>query len=447
MNNDLPLAGIRVLDLTSVWAMPYACGMLTDYGAEVIKIEALQRLDTTRNAGTYADQDSGPYPWNAPGTFSVINRGKRSLMLNMADERGRELFRELVKTADIVVENFTARVMRNWKLDYEHLKELRPDIIMVSNTGYGHGGPWESYPVQGTALEATTGIPNYTGYVGGRPWTAVQSYPDFVACWHGLFGIMSALRRREVTGQGQWIDCGMYAANVSMIGEGILDYVANGRLGERIGNRDYINGVQGVYQTQGDDQWMAVTAATDAEWLALRNVVGDQLWGTGKPPATLAEARSRHDEVDAVLTAWAVTQTREGSVETMRAAGLASGPVNDARDLFLDPQIKERGLYELVLQAPESNAGIRPVIGRAFHASETKFKVQRPAPPLGEGNEYVLKEILGLSDSEFADLEADKLTGKKPPVEPETGLPIDALLGVRRIRIHDADYKKVIGLV
>ena len=447
MNNELPLAGIRVLDLTSVWAMPYACGMLTDYGAEVIKIEALQRLDTTRNAGTYPDQNSGPYPWNAPGTFNLINRGKRSITLNMADERGRELFRELVKTADIVVENFTARVMRNWQLDYDHLKELKPDIIMVSNTGYGHGGPWESYPVQGTALEATTGIPNYTGYVGGRPWTAVQSYPDFVACWHGLFGIMGALRRRERTGLGQWIDCGMYSANVSMVGEGILDYEANGRLGERIGNRDHINGVQGVYQTQGDEQWFAVAAATDAEWDALCGVIGAAAWGDISRPATLADARARHDDVDAILSTWAATQTREGAVDAFRAAGLPAGPCNDARDLFLDPQVKARGLYEMVELAPEANGGTRPLIGRAFVASETKFKVQRPAPPLGEANEYVFKEILGLTDQEFADLEADKITGKRPPVdEPETGLPIDALLGVRRIRIHDADYKKVIGI-
>ena len=134
-------------------------------------------------------------------------------------------------------------------------------------------------------------------------------------------------------------------------------------------------------------------------------------------------------------------------MDAFRAAGLPAGPCNDARDLFLDPQVKARGLYEMVELAPEANGGTRPLIGRAFVASETKFKVQRPAPPLGEANEYVFKEILGLTDQEFADLEADKITGKRPPVdEPETGLPIDALLGVRRIRIHDADYKKVIGI-
>ena len=267
----LPLAGIRVLDLTSVWAMPYACGVLTDLGAEVIKIEGLQRLDTTREAGLYPDTNGGFEPWNNPGTYSVLNRGKRSITLNMASERGRELFRELVKTADIVVENYTARVMRNWQLDYDHLKELRPGIIMVSNTGYGHGGPWESYPVQGTSLEATTGIPNFSGYPGGRPWTIGQSYPDLVAMWHGLFGVMTALRRRTLTGEGQWIDLGMYSANVALQGEAMLDYVANGRLGERMGNRDHINGVQGAYQTAGDDQWLVVAAATDGEWLAMKH--------------------------------------------------------------------------------------------------------------------------------------------------------------------------------
>ena len=147
--------------------------------------------------------------------------------------RGVEAFKRLVAHCDIVVENYTARVMRGWGLDYEHLKELNPRLIMVSNTGYGHGGPWESVPVQGTALEATTGIPNFSGYRDGRPWTIGQSYPDFVSMWHGLFCVMAALRQRQETGEGQWIDLGMYAANVAMQGEAMLDFAANGRKGAR----------------------------------------------------------------------------------------------------------------------------------------------------------------------------------------------------------------------
>ena len=444
----LPLTGIRVLDLTSVWAMPYAAGVLTDLGAEVIKIEALQRLDSSRGMGVWPDTIGGREPWNAVGTFSVLNRGKRSITLNMADERGREVFRDLVKISDIVVENYTARVMRNWKLEYEHLEQLRPGLIMVSNTGYGHGGPWESYAVQGTALESTTGIPNYTGYIGGRPWTVGQSYPDFVAMWHGLFCVMTALRRRTLTGEGQWIDLGMYAANVALQGEGVLDYVANDRLGERMGNRDFTGGVQGCYQTDGDDRWLAVSAQSDDEWRALRDVIGPTAWGEVAPPTTLAEARTRHDEVDLVVGAWAAARHREDAVDILRGAGLPAGPVNDARDLFFDPQLQERGLYEYVDHAPGTGVGRRPIIGRAFHLSDTQFHVHRPAPPLGEANGYVFQELLGMSDKDYNGLLAAEITGTRAPLdEPQSGLPIDALLGVRRIRIHDAEYKERLGIV
>ncbi|HJM75270.1 MAG TPA: CoA transferase [Dehalococcoidia bacterium] len=438
--NGLPLDGIRVLDLTSVWAMPYAAGVLTDLGAEVIKIEALQRLDQNRELGVWPDTEGGFEPWNNNGTFSVLNRGKRSITLNLAHERGRDAFRELVKISDVVLENYTARVMRGWELDFAHLSELRPGLIMVSNTGYGHGGPWESYAVQGTALESTTGIANFSGYRGGRPWTVGQSYPDFVAMWHGLFCIMAALRRRTLTGEGHWIDLGMYQTNVSLQGEAMLDYVANGRLGERLGNRDHTVAVQGCYQTLGDDRWIVFSAQSDAEWGALSAVLGEVDWDE-EPPTTLAEARARHDEVDGVVGAWAATRSREDAVEALRGAGLAAGPVNDARDLFLDPQVRERGLYEWVQHARGTGVGLRPIIGRAFRLSETPLHVRGPAPSLGEANAYVFKELLGMSDEQFDAMVEQEITGTLAPLdEARSGLPIDALLGARRIRVHDPDY-------
>jgi len=445
--SQLPLEGIRVLDLSSVWAMPYATGLMADLGAEVIKIEALQRLDSNRGFAVWPETEGGREPWNAVGVFSIINRGKRSLTLNLAEERGRELFRELVKKSDVVIENYTARVMRGWNLDYEQLREINPRIIMVSNTGYGHGGPWESYPVQGTSLEATTGIPHFTGYAGGRPWTVGQSYPDFVAMWHGLFCIMSALRRRKLTGEGQWIDLGMYQANVSFQGEAMLDYVANGRIGGRMGNRNHIAGVQGCYQALGDDHWFAVAAQTDGEWRALCDVLGASAWGEVVVPEMLSDARARHDDVDRVIAAWAETRPREDVIDVLRGVDLPAGPVNNARDLLLDPHLQEREFYEMLEHAPGTGIGRRPVIGRAYHLSDTVVGIRRPAPPLGEGNAYILKELLGISEEEFDDLEAQKITGIPPPNdEPINGLPIDVLLGAGRIKTHDPDYADLLGI-
>ena len=446
----LPLAGIRVLDLSSVVAMPYTGGMLTDLGAEVIKIEALQRTDSSRsNAnGMLPDNQSTREPWNVVAGFSVINRGKRDVTINMTEERGREVFRELVKHADIVVENYTARVMRAWDLDYEHLKAINPDIIMVSNTGFGHDSPWESYPAQGTSLEATTGIAHFSGYLNGRPWTVGASYPDYISMWHTLFAIGSALRRRTLTGQGDWIDLGMYQANVSLLGEALLDYIANGRLGGRLGNRDHLGAVQGCYRTQGVDRWMVVSAQSDEQWRALCDVLGSAAWGSNGAPTTLADAHARHDEVDRVLEAWAAARTREAAVDAMRAAGLPSGPVNDVRDLFLDPQLLHRGFYELVDHDPSTGVGRRPLIGRAFKTSDTQFRILRPAPTLGEANEYVLKDLLGMSDERFNSLVEAEITGRRAPLEvPMQGLPIEKLQAAGRYTQMDPEYRNRLGNV
>ncbi len=445
----LPLEGIRVIDTSSVFAMPYTAGIMADLGAEVIKIEALQRLDQTRGSawGVWPDNDPGDRPWDRGGPFCTLNRGKRSLILDLSREEGREIFRDLVRISDVVIENYTARVMRGWGLDYPKLKEIRPDIIHVSNTGYGHNSPWESYPVQGTALEPMTGICHFSGYIGDRPWKIAQSYPDFVAMWHALFAIMAALRHRALTGEGQWIDVGMYQVNVSFLGEALLDYAANGRLGGRIGNRDHTGAVQGCYRCLGDERWLTVTARTDAEWRTLADLIGAAAWGGRTPPATLAEAYARHDEVDAALSAWAAERDREEAVAALRAAGLPAGPVNDARDLLLDPHLRARGFYQMVEHAPISGVGRRPVIGQPWKLSGTPVTIRRPAPPLGEANAYVLQDLVGLSAEDFDRLVAERLTGEldAPPEKPNP-LPVDEQVRLGRIHSHDPAYRERLGL-
>ena len=446
---SLPLAGIRVIDTSSVFAMPYTTGILADLGAEVIKIEALQRTDQTRQSqwGLWPDNDPGDQPWNRGGPFSTLNRGKRSLVLDLSKEEGRAIFRDLVRISDVVVENYTARVMRNWGLDYAKLCEIKPDIIMASNTGYGHNSPWESYPVQGTSLEPMTGVSHFSGYIGDRPWKIAQSYPDFLAMWHALFCIMAALRHRARTGAGQWIDVGMYQVNVSFLGEAILDYAANGRLGGRIGNRDHTGMVQGTYRCRGSERWLAVTARDDEEWRALRRLVGEAAWGESAPPATLAEAYARHDEVDKVLGAWAAEREREEAVDALRAAGLPAGPVNDARDLLLDPHLRARGFYEMVEHAPGSGVGRRPVIARPWRLNATPVKIQRPAPPLGEGNAYVLRDLVGLSEETFARLLAERLTGElEPKSDHPAPVPLDEQVRLGRIHAYDPAYRERLDL-
>ena len=190
-----------MLDSTYVFALPYAGGLLADMGAEVIKVEGPGRPDVTRTggySGVFAENDVGEDWWNRPSTYNLIHRGKQSITLDMTDERGRELFKELVMVSDVVMENFTPRVMRSWGLDYPNMRKLRPDVILVSNTGYGHGGgPYSGYPAQATTQEATHGHCWVTGYPGEGPAKAGASFVDFLSTWTALFAIGAALRYRS----------------------------------------------------------------------------------------------------------------------------------------------------------------------------------------------------------------------------------------------------------
>ena len=276
--STLPLAGMRVLDLSTVLAIPYCGGLLTDLGAEVIKIEAPNRLDAMRN-NDWLTREAGPGddPWNRAGGFQTINRGKRSFVLNLAEERGREVFRKLVAVSDVVINNYTPRVLRGWGLGFDELVKIRPDLILLSNTGYGSSGPWSPFPTQGTVLENTMGITAYTGYRGDKPWKAGQSYPDFITCWTGLTALMAAVLHRKATGNGQWIDMGMYQIGVALMPEPILGLQANGERWERIGNEDRAHVPSNVYPAAGDDKWLALSVTSDEQWV--RVCAGDRAAG------------------------------------------------------------------------------------------------------------------------------------------------------------------------
>ena len=238
---------------------PTLAGCSSDMGAEVIKIEGPSRSDITRTGGLYGtfpeNEPSGQW-WDRSSTYNLINRGKKSLTLDLTTDRGKELFRELVSMSDVVLENYTPRVMRGFGLDYAELRKVRPDIIMASNTGYGHGdGPYSGYPAQATTQEGTHGLCWVTGYVDGPPSKAGASFVDFISTWSAMFAIGAALRHRNLTGEGQWIDMSMYQGGATCISEYLMDWTVNGHLGERIGNRHPYRAPQGVYPAQGRRPW------------------------------------------------------------------------------------------------------------------------------------------------------------------------------------------------
>lgn len=442
----LPLSGLRILDLSTVLAVPYCGGLLADLGAEVIKIEAPNRLDTSRTQD-WLTREAGPGddPWNRAGGFQLINRGKRSFVLNLAEERGRDVFKQLVAHSDIVINNYTPRVLRGWGLGYEALAKIRPDLILMSNTGYGSSGPWSPYPVQGTVLENTMGITAYTGYREDKPWKVGQSYPDFITCWTGLTALMAAVLHRKATGQGQWIDMGMYQIGVALMPEPMLDWQANGEIWERIGNEDRIHVPSNVYPAAGDDQWVAISVTDDDQWAAFAHVIGQPALAQDARYREEPQRRARREEIDAIVRDWTVKQDAWTTTRVLQDAGIPAGPVLNNRDLMLDPHLRANGFYEYVEHWQPM--GVRPLIGRPYVFRNTPLRIRKAAPRYGEDNSYVLRDLLRLDEARIAELYASKITSDVPTFDANIRQD-DLEPGLKNgsIKEIDADYREKLGL-
>ena len=448
----LPLAGLRIVDISNVISLPYASGLLADLGAEVIKVEGHSRLDTTRGGAitsVLCDNQLGDDPWNRIGSFNLLNRGKKSLALDLSRPQGRVVLTDLIKVSDVVMENFTPRVMRNWGLDYPNAAKLRPGLIMVSCSGFGHNGPYSQYPGQATTLEATHGLACVTGYRGGEPSKAGQSFVDFLATWALVSGTMLGLRYRHRFGTGLWVDVGMYQLGTYMLSERVLDWEANHRLGERIGNRHRFLAPQGCYRCAGDDAWCTVLARDDEEWAALCRTIGKPELAIDERFATNDTRMTNHDAIDAIIGTWMAEQTKFGAMELLQSAGVPAGAVFDARDLHLNEHMKARGLLETVAYPPDRKMGKhRTVIGRPWKFSKLPLAVRGPGPRLGEHNQEILGGVLGYGPARMAELEAAGIIATRPTTNARKPvlMSMDERVKAGRLATWDPDYKERLGI-
>ena len=447
----LPLEGIRVLDSSYVFALPYTGGLLADMGAEVIKVEGPGRTDNSRTGGffgSFPENEVGEDWWNRSSTYNLLQRGKLSITLDLTNARARDLFRELVRISDVVMENYTPRVMRNWGMDYQGLRKIKPDIIMVSNTGYGHGdGPYSDYPAQATTQEGTHGHCWITGYPGGPPSKVGASYVDFLATWAAMFAVGAALRYRNRTGLGQWIDLAMYQAGSMFISEYILDYMVNGHMGERIGNRHPSRAPQGCYRASGVDEWIALSVGSDEQWRSLCDLMGKPDLVMDPRFDDLLARLKNHDELDSILNQWTEGYEKYQLMETIQSVGIPAGPVFNNRDTHLDPHFKARGFLEYITFPVERAIGTRPFVGRPYKFSKSHVKAKGPAPALGQHNGSVLMDLLGVMQEEYLSLEREGIIGTVPtndqPVIPE---PIEEQLRKGRLGGWDPDYLEELGI-
>ena len=438
----LPLSGVRIVEMGQLIAIPHAIKLLGDMGAEIIRIESCARLDNYRTSSMYGNSGEGRH-WDRAANFYEQNRNKYSLTLELNDEDCIAALRDLVSVSDVFAENFTPRVMRNFKLEYEDLRRIRPDIIMVSSTGYGYTGPWADYGAIGYTTEATSGLSHISGYKDGPPVLPEIPYADYTAAEHTAFAIMAALAYRARTGKGQFIDVSQSETLTSTIPEAILDYSVNGRAPERIGNQDTLMSPHGCYPCKGDDKWITIAISTDDQWQSLCEVLRRPEWLEDDRFSDSLSRWNHRDDLDSMLPEATARHDQYDLMTALQAKGVPAGAVLDGKGLLFDPHLKERGFYEVAAHEPSTGMPPLPYTGRPWKFSRTAAKSPTAAPTLGQHNRFVLSEIMGTSAGQIEAMEERGAIGNAPPnPRPPRIVSTEEQLRRRQIIAHDPDHRQ-----
>lgn len=409
MARSLPLTGVRVLDLTTNWAGPQATAALADLGAQVIKIEAIQRLDGWR--GALAGHTGSSRVYETSPVFNGVNRNKLGITLNLACSEGVAVFRRLLIVSDIVCESYSSRVMGHFGLDYSSLCKLQPDIIMASLSGFGRDGPWRDYVAYAATVEATSGLIALTGYPGGPPLMSGTILGDPVPGLFCAYAAVSALDYRRRTGRGQWID----SAQVETITWGITDALVEaqrtGRSPGRRGNYHPTMAPHDTYRCKGEDEWVAIAISSDAEWVQLCDILGCPDLATHRRYLS-ARGRQRHGaELRAPIQAWTRPRDKFQVAQILQEADIAASPVQNPADLLRDPHLKARRFFQRV---DRREVGVHPYPALPPVFTGVSRKIRSPAPCLGEHNRWVLADLMGLSEHDVAELAQAHVIGTEP---------------------------------
>lgn len=417
--DTLPLNGVRVLDLTMAWAGPMAVRILGDMGAEVIKIEAAHHMDRWRGGtfaqrGTdrYPDHDPGERPWNRSSFFNTQNRNKQSLVMDLKTPEGKAIFKRLVAISDLVAENFSAGAMGRLDLDYPVLRDIKPDIIMLSMPAFGRTGPDRDYIAHGPTIDEIAGNAFLQGYPDGPPLASGGfAWGDPVAGMNGAMAALIALVHRQETGVGQHIDLSHLEAGVGFNFQAILEYTMNQRIVARQGNRHSSMAPHGCYPCQGEDRWIVIAVGSDEEWRKLRAAMGDPTWAQDERFSTTLGRWQHQDELDGFISEWSVQCDHAELMRELQAHGIAAGAVFDAAELSNDPHLAERGFFEVVTSQA---TGTHQYPGMPWKMSLTPGQIRTPAPRFGEHNEHVLTTLLGMTREEVKALEESQIVATEP---------------------------------
>ncbi len=429
--SELPLQGIRVVEVGTAIAAPALTRILADFGAEVIKVDlvnfwpslvrgALARpskeflAKQVALSGGYPNKEPGPHPWNVYPVFMGQARNKLSMTVrDLREPRSRDIFLRLIKASDVFVENNQPETLDKLQIGYDVLRQVKPDIIVVRLSACGYSGPYSAFRTHGTQLDALGGHTSIRGYADtGREGVPDLPFTDYLAATHTALAVMAALLYRHRTGKGQLIKCAQLETLPLCLGEAIMDYVMNQRVHTRIGNRD-IHGAApcGCYRCLGKDDWLSVTVTSEEEWQGLKRALGNPPWAEDERFSDGYARWQNQDEMDKLVEAWTVRHEKNDAMRLLQKEGVAAGPVLNAADTYSDPHLNARGFFEKVTH---EDVGERFHPGMGWKLSRTPLSIRRPPVRFGEHNEYVYKKILKVSDEEYAALEKEGEISSEP---------------------------------
>jgi benzylsuccinate CoA-transferase BbsF subunit len=397
----LPLEGIRVTDFSWVFAGPYATMLLGTLGAEVIKVEGHRRTDLTRHGVVWRLEDPAPVsvPTNQGIGFNALNMSKKSVTLDLARPEGQQLAKRLAVMSDIVVDNLRPGAMQRMGLGYQDLHELKPDIIVISSSSRGQEGPQWDYGGYATIHHAIGGGAYITGYPDDAPSHSLADV-DLMNATVVAFIALAALYHRTKTGEGQFIDYSQCEGVSSLVGEQFLGYELSGEIPERMGNAHPTHAPHNVYRCWGVDRWLALEVHSDEEFAGLAKVIGRPELAKDRRFATMASRKQHEAELDKIIGDWIRQRDRDWMANEFCQAGLAAAPSRNSKDIYADPHLKARHAF-VTVDHPE--IGKLELIGSPWKMSDCDAEL-RCAPLLGEHNDYVLRELLGLSEAEMTTL-------------------------------------------
>ncbi len=395
-----PLKDVKILDFMWVMAGPAATRMLADYGATIVRVESPLRVDIARTLQPFRRNRPDP---EGSALFGNCNAGKYGLTLDLGNPRAREVIFDLVRWADVVCESFSPKAMRAWGLGYDSLREIKPDIIMVSTCLMGQTGPLSSFAGFGNLAAALAGFHHLTGWPDRPPAGPFGAYTDYVAPRFTAIAVFAALEYRRRTGKGQYIDQSQTESSLHFLAPALLEYSANGRSQIRAGNRDPRFAPHGVYPAKGKDRWVAIVCKTDEHFRTLCSLMGRRELAGDPRFAALPARLENAEQLDALVTDWTRTVDELEMEKRLQAHSIPAHVVENSREYLNDPQVAHRGHF---VELAHPHQGTTFVEGPRAKLSRTPAKVGRAAPTLGQDNQYVLEQILGYDEERIGELVA-----------------------------------------